>query len=424
LDFKSISSSELFRIKAELESKYREFQSKKLKLNMSRGKPGADQLALSMGMLETLDASSATATRSGDDCRNYGLPFGIDEMRGLMAEIMEVDAENVIVGGNSSLNMMFDTVCCGMTHGFSGCEPWIKQKPVKFLCPSPGYDRHFAVTEYFGIDMITIRMTPSGPDMDAVEELVRDESVKGIWCVPKYQNPTGITFSDETVRRFAALRPAAPDFLIFWDNSYCVHDLTDTPDVLLNLWEACKAEGTLENLIVTTSTSKITFPGAGVAALAAGPGNLAVLKKRCTFSSIGPDKLNQLRHYRFLRNKEGVMEQMKKHREILSPKFGVVMQKLESELDGKGIASWTNPRGGYFFSVDVLPGCAKRVVALCEQAGVVLTGAGATFPYGKDPADSNIRLAPTYPPIHELEQAMDLFCICVQLAAVEKILAQ
>ncbi len=415
--------SELVALKTELDSQYRIFGSKNLKLNMSRGKPGADQLALSMGILNTLDASSATASRTGDDCRNYGLPFGIDEMRELMAQLMEVDAANVIVGGNSSLNMMFDTISCGMTHGFSGCEPWGKQDHLKFLCPSPGYDRHFAVTEYYGFEMIAVPMTPSGPDMDVVEELIRDKSVKGIWCVPKYQNPTGITFSDETVRRFASLRPSAPDFLIFWDNSYCVHDLTDPPEVLLNLWEACKAEGTLENLIVTTSTSKITFPGAGVAALAAGPRNLAVLKKRSTFSSIGPDKLNQLRHYRFLQNKEGVMAQMKRHREILAPKFGAVMKKLGSELGGKGVATWTDPKGGYFISVDVMPGCAKRVVALCEQAGVALTGAGATFPYGKDPADTNIRVAPTYPPVCELEQAMDLFCVSVQLAAAEKLIA-
>lgn len=423
MNFSDIHISELSAIKAGLESQYKTFKSMKLKLNMSRGKPAANQLAVSMEMLDTLNSSSAVSAASGDDCRNYGLPYGIDEMRGLMAQIMEVDSKNVVVGGNSSLNMMFDAVTCGMTHGFSGCEPWGRQSKVKFLCPAPGYDRHFAVTEYYGIEMINVPMTPYGPDMDNVEKLVRDPSVKGIWCVPKYQNPTGITFSDETVLRFAALQPAAPDFRIFWDNSYCVHDLTDPPEILLNLWEACKERGTLEHLFVVASTSKITFPGAGVAALAAGDSSLEVLKKRISFQSIGPDKLNQLRHYRFLRDREGVLKHMNKHKEILAPKFSLVLNKLKSELGGNNIAKWTEPKGGYFISIDVLPGCAKRVVSLCEKVGVILTGAGATFPYGKDPFDSNIRLAPTYPPLEELKQAMELFCVCVKLAAAEKILA-
>lgn len=345
-------------------------------------------------------------------------------MRGLMADLMGADADHVIVGGNSSLNMMFDTVACGMTHGFSGCTPWGTQEHRKFLCPSPGYDRHFGVTEYFGFELITVPMTLSGPDMDAVEELVKDPDVKGIWCVPKYQNPTGITFSDDTVRRFAALKPAAADFCIFWDNAYCVHDLTETPDPLLNLWEECKKQGTLDHVFIFCSTSKMTFPGAGVAAVAAGGDNFEVLKQKYSFQTIGADKLNQLRHVRFLKNLDGVKAHMAKHRALLAPKFKAVLHKLDSQLSGKGVADWTSPKGGYFISVDVMKGCAKRVVSLCADAGVKLTGAGATYPYGKDPDDRNIRIAPSFPPVAELEQAMDLFCLCVQLAAAEKLLSQ
>ena len=299
LDFLTLPTTELIKVKAELEDQYHAFQAKKLKLNMSRGKPGADQLALSDGLLDTLNSSSVFVSASGDDCRSYGVAYGLPEMRALMAELLEVEADNVIIGENSSLNMMFDTIACGMTHGFSGCEPWSRQKNLKFLCPSPGYDRHFAVTEYFGFELICVPMTAEGPDMDTVEKLVADPTVKGIWCVPKYQNPTGITFSDETVRRFASLQPAAADFRIFWDNAYCVHDLTSTPDVLLNIWEACEKQGTLELLFEFASTSKITFPGAGIAAMAAGGSNLKVLKEKYSFQTIGPDKLNQLRHLAF-----------------------------------------------------------------------------------------------------------------------------
>ena len=422
MDFQSMPKPELKLVYAELLERYRLFQDQKLNLNMARGKPGADQLDLSAQMLDLVDSSSGLRSENGDDCRNYGVPLGLAEMRRLMSELMEVPAENVIIGGNSSLNMMFDTVACGMTHGFSGCEPWGRQSHLKFLCPSPGYDRHFAVTEYFGFDLVTVPMTAEGPDMDAVEELVKDPSVKGIWCVPKYQNPTGITFSDETVRRFAGLKPAAMDFRIFWDNAYCVHDLTETPDRLLSLWAACAGQGNPNLAFFFASTSKITYPGAGVAAMAAGSEDFEVLKKRYSFQTIGADKLNQLRHIRFLKNPDGVHAQMARHRALLAPKFEAVLSKLETELSGKGIASWTKPNGGYFISVDVLEGCAKRVVALCGEAGVKLTGAGATYPYGKDPEDRNIRVAPSFPPVEELKQAMDLFCICVQLAAAEKLL--
>lgn len=423
LDFASMPKADLKKLKTELEKNYREFQQKKLNLNMARGKPSAQQLDFSAQMMDVLNSSSDFRASSGEDCRNYGIPQGLPELREIFARMMETDAGHVIIGGNSSLNMMFDTVSCGMTHGFSGCEPWGKQQHLKFLCPSPGYDRHFAVTQYFGFDLVTVPMTASGPDMDVVEEYVRnDPSVKGIWCVPKYQNPIGITFSDETVRRFANLKPAAKDFRIFWDNAYCVHDLTDTPDRLLSLWDECKKAGSLENVFFFASTSKITFPGAGVAALAAGDENLKILMERYSFQTIGPDKLNQLRHLRFLKDFDGVMAQMARHRESVAPKFQTVLSGLESSLGGKNVAQWSHPNGGYFISVDVLPGCAKRVVALCGEAGVKLTGAGATFPYGKDPDDSNIRLAPTFPPVSELEQAVKLFCICVQLAAAEKLL--
>lgn len=425
MDFASMSEKELSQVRADLQERYNRFKAKGLKLNMARGKPETEQLKLSMGMLDALNSASNLYTSTGEDCRNYGMPYGLPEMRELFSKLMGVEASNIIAGGNSSLNMMFDTVSCAMTHGFLGCQPWGKQGPVKFLCPSPGYDRHFAITEYFGFELITVPMLPTGPDMDVVEKLVsNDETVKGIWCVPKYSNPEGITYSDETVRRFAALKPAAKDFRIFWDNAYCVHDLTDTPDQLLNLWLECKKTDNEDLPILFVSTSKISFPGAGVAALGASDSNLAVLKEYFSYQTIGPDKLNQLRHLYFFKNYDGVMEQMKKHRRLIAPKFKAVIDKLESELGGKGVARWTHPNGGYFISVDVLNGCAKRVVSLCKEAGVTLTGAGATFPYGKDPNDSNIRVAPTYPPVAELQVAMDLFCICVQLAAAEKLLNQ
>lgn len=425
LDFKSMSAQEISKVKADLEERYRQFQAQGLKLNMARGKPSVAQLQLSMKMLDSLNSESDLHASTGDDCRNYGLPDGLPELRGLFAEMMGVNENQIIVGGNSSLNMMFDSISCATTHGFAGCKPWGKQECVKFLCPSPGYDRHFAITEYFGFELITVPMLATGPDMDVVEKLVsNDPAVKGIWCVPKYSNPGGISYSDETVRRFAALKPAAKDFRIFWDNAYCVHDLNDTPDTLLSLWDECVKAGSTDLPVFFASTSKITFPGAGVAAMAASDSNLAVFREHFSYQTIGPDKLNQLRHISFLKDMDGVKAQMLRHREILEPKFRTVIGKLESELSGKNVASWTNPNGGYFISVDVMEGCAKRVVALCKQAGVVLTGAGATYPYGKDPRDSNIRVAPTFPPVNELEQAMNLFCICVQLAAAEKLLGK
>ncbi len=391
---------------------------------MARGKPCAEQLDLALGVLEALHARSEFANSKGDDCRNYGVWNGLPEMRAIFSKMLEVPADQIILGNNSSLQMMFDYIAQGYTHGYSGCTPWCKQEKLKFLCPAPGYDRHFAVTEYFGFEMIPVPMLKTGPDMDLIERLVADdETIKGCWCVPKYSNPTGITYSDETVRRFAALKPAAKDFRIMWDNAYCVHDLTDTPDTLLDLYAECLKHGTEDQVLFFASTSKISFPGAGVAALAASKRNIEDLKRRITTQTIGPDKLNQLRHILFLHDINGVYDLMQGHRQILQPKFQIVEESLERELGNLGIAKWSKPNGGYFVNLDVMNGCAKRVVNLCKEAGVVLTDAGATFPYGADPNDSNIRVAPTFPPQEELRQAMHLLCICVRLAASEKLLA-
>lgn len=418
--YESIPAAQQREMLEKLQEQYREFQAKRLKLDMSRGKPGADQLDLSMDMLSSNDFRTA----SGVDCRNYGVPDGLPEVKQLFADLLDVAPENIIVGGNSSLNLMFDKISSAMTHGINGGTPWMRQEKVKFLCPSPGYDRHFSVCEFFGIEMIPVEMTAQGPDMDEVERLVStDASIKGIWCVPKYSNPQGITYSDETVRRFAALKPAAPDFRIYWDNAYFVHDLTDSPDRLLNLFEECKRTGQ-ENLpVMFASTSKISFPGGGISVIVSSEENLKWDRKRIAAQTIGPDKLNQLRHLNFFHDAQGVREQMAKHRALLQPKFKIVLDMLEKELQGTGALEWTKPNGGYFISVDTMDGCAKRVVSLCKEAGVVLTGAGATWPYGNDPRDRNIRLAPTFPPVEELRQAMELFCLCVKIATLEKLLS-
>lgn len=422
--YENMSKQELLTEKEKLQKEYDEFKSRGLKLDMSRGKPGSEQLDLSLDMLTVLNSEEQCVV-NGVDCRNYGILDGIPSMKAIFADLLECNSDNIMVGGNSSLNMMFDVIACLMHAGFEGCEPWEKQGGIKFLCPVPGYDRHFGITEYFNIEMIPVPMTQNGPDMDVVESLVSsDEKIKGIWCVPKYSNPQGITYSDETVTRFAKLRPAAKDFRIMWDNAYCVHDLTDTPDKLLSIVDECKKYGSEDLPILFASTSKITFPGSGVAAMACSKKNMAIFKRRYQFQTIGYDKLNMLRHVLFFKDANGVKEHMKKHKEVLAPRFEVVVSKLNSQLGGLGVASWLEPNGGYFVSVDVLDGCAKRVVELCREAGVVLTGAGATYPYGKDPHDSNIRIAPTFPPVSELEIAMDLFCLSVKLAAVEKLLAQ
>ena len=419
--FQEMTREELEAQKARLLEEYAAFQAKGLKLDMSRGKPGADQLDLSMKMLDVLHSASDVKSENGVDCRNYGVLDGIPECKRLFAELMGVEPKNLIVGGNSSLNMMFDYVSQCMTHG-AGSTPWCKLDQVKFACPVPGYDRHFGVCEYFGIEMINIPMLEDGPDMELLEEVVKDPAVKGMFCVPKYSNPEGKTYSDEVVRRMAAMKTGAEDFRIIWDNAYCVHDLTDTPDEVLNMLDECAKAGNPDRVIMVASTSKISFPGAGVAVMAASDANIAMIKTRMASQTIGYDKLNQLRHVRFFKDADGIRAQMKRHAEILRPKFQAVLDAFEKELGGKGVASWKNPNGGYFISLDVLDGCAKRVGTLCKEAGVTLTTPGATYPYGKDPADRNIRIAPTLPPVAELEQAVALLCVCVQLAACEKLL--
>lgn len=424
MNYLNCGREELEREYVALTKEYEDVKGKGLKLNMARGKPGKEQLDLSLGLLDVLNSKSDFVGADGMDCRNYGVLEGIDECRKLFGDILGVDSKYVMVGGSSSLNMMFDTISCLMTKSVAeGCKPWYEVKNRKFLCPVPGYDRHFGITEYYGFEMIPVPMTEDGPDMDVVEKLVEsDDTIKGIWCVPKYSNPQGITYSDETVKRFAALKPAAKDFRIMWDNAYCIHDINDTPDELLNIFDECKKNGTEDMPILFCSTSKITFPGAGVAAMAASENNMKLFKERYNFEVISYDKLNMLRHVRYFKDFDGVMEHMQKHKAILKPKFDIVLNALDSKLKPVGIGEWTNPNGGYFVSVDVLSGTAKRVVQLCKEAGVVLTGAGATYPYGKDPDDKNIRIAPTFPPNDELKTAMDVFCICTKLAACEKLL--
>lgn len=424
MNYVNCNKEDLEKEYAALVAEYEEVKGKGLKLNMARGKPGEDQLNLSRPLLDVINSSTDCITAHGADCRNYGELAGIDECKNFFAEIFDVDPSDVMVGGNSSLNMMFDTIAGFMTKPVvEGCKPWYEVKNRKFLCPAPGYDRHFAITEYFDFDLIPVPMTENGPDMDVVEKLVEnDDSIKGIWCVPKYSNPLGVTFSDETVKRFAALKPAAKDFRIMWDNAYCIHEISDTPDILLNIMDECKKTGNEDLPILFCSTSKITFPGAGVAAMAASENNLKVLRKRYNYEIISYDKLNMLRHVRFFKDYDGVLKHMEKHKSVLKPKFEIVLDTLDKELAPADIASWKKPHGGYFVSVDVFEGTAKRTVALCKEAGVVLTGAGATYPLGIDPKDSNIRIAPTFPPNNELEVAMDVFCTCARLAACEKIL--
>jgi len=422
--YKDRSKEELLQEKSQLEAQYKEFQGKGLKLDMSRGKPSAAQLDLSMGMMDVLDSFTDLKCEAGIDCRNYGVMDGIPEAKRLLGELIEVPADNIIIYGNSSLNVMFDVVSHAFTHGIMGMTPWYKLDKVKFLCPVPGYDRHFSITEYFGVEMINVPMTPQGPDMDLVEKLVsEDEAIKGIWCVPKYSNPQGYTYSDETVRRFAALKPAAKDFRIFWDNAYNVHHLYDEPqDVILELLSECEKAGNPDMVYKFSSTSKISFPGSGVAAISASKANLDDLRTHLTIQTIGHDKLNQLRHVRYFKDIHGIETQMKKHAEILRPKFEAVLEILDRELGDLEIGTWTKPHGGYFISFESLDGCAKAIVAKAKEAGVVMTGAGATYPYKKDPHDSNIRIAPSFPPIDELVQATELFVLCVKLVSVDKLL--
>ncbi len=425
-EYKDLSKEELLQLKIELENKYDDMVSLNLKLNMARGLPSAEQLDMEADFFNTLNPNVNFISEAGIDCRNYGELIGIREARELMGDMMEIPADNVIVFGNSSLNVMYDTVARSMILGVCGSTPWCKLDKVKFLCPAPGYDRHFAITESFGIEMIVIPMLPTGPDMDMVEEYVNnDPAVKGIWCVPKYSNPQGITYSEETVKRFANLKPAAEDFRIFWDNAYCIHHLyDDKQDFLLEILEECKKAGNPDIVYKFCSTSKVTFPGSGIAALGTSENNINFIKKVITIQTIGHDKLNQLRHVRYFKNIDGMREHMRKHAKILRPKFEMVVSTLDKELGGLGIGTWTRPIGGYFVSFESLDGCAKDIVKRCKDAGVTLTGAGATYPYKNDPHDSNIRIAPTFPPIDELEKAIDIFTLCVKLSSIEKILSE
>lgn len=405
---------------------YNEIKSRNYSLDMSRGKPGADQLDISEALLTVLSENKDCYTENGTDCRNYGIVDGIPEAKKLFADILEVSPDKVIVGGNSSLNLMYDSVVRGLLYGVSEkSEPWVKQGKIKFLCPCPGYDRHFGICESLGIEMIPVDMTPTGPDMDTVERLVASDAlIKGIWCVPKYSNPEGVTYSDETVKRFAALKPAAKDFRIFWDNAYIVHDLYDESDKLLNIIEECEKAGNPDMAYVFTSTSKVSYPGAGVAAVASSVSNINYAKGIMGIQTIGYDKLNMLRHVKYFGNADGVKAYMKKHAEILRPKFNIVLDTFARELSETGVAQWLSPKGGYFISLNVIDGCAKRVIELCKDAGIVLTGAGAAFPYHNDPRDRNIRVAPSYPECKDLQAAVDVLCVCVRLAAVEKLLAR
>ncbi len=422
----AMSQEELLTLKAELEKQFKTEEAKGLSLNMARGKPGASQLAISMPMLDVINGESDMNTLLGNDTRNYGDWDGIGECRRLMANMLEVKKDNVIVCGNSSLNIMYDTVVRSMVMGVNGSTPWCKLDKVKFLCPVPGYDRHFKITELFGIEMINIPLGEDGPDMDMVEKYVNnDDAVKGIWCVPKYSNPTGITYSDEVVRRFANLKPKAEDFRIFWDNAYCIHHIfEDVQDKILNILEECEKAGNPNMVYVFGSTSKVSFPGSGVSAIATSLENMEYIKQFMTTQIIGHDKINQLRHVRFFKDIDGLNAHMKKHAELLRPKFEAVLAILEEELTGLEIGSWTRPRGGYFISFDAMQGCAKAIVAKCKDLGLVLTGAGATYPYGKDPKDSNIRIAPSFPTPEEMAEATRMFVLCVKLASIEKLLSQ
>ena len=426
--YEEMTKEELLKEKEGLEAEYKKFQQRGLKLDMSRGKPSQEQLDLSMGMMDVLTSGVDLTCDDGTDCRNYGVLDGISEAKQLIGDMIECNPDNIIIYGNSSLNIMYDTISRSMTHGVMGNTPWCKLDKVKFLCPVPGYDRHFKITEFFGIEMINVPMSPEGPDMDIVEKLVsEDPAIKGIWCVPKYSNPQGYTYSEETVKRFANLKPAAPDFRIYWDNAYSVHHLYDDEkdqDFLLEILDECAKAGNPDMVYKFTSTSKISFPGSGIAALAASKANLDDIRKYITVQTIGHDKLNQLRHVKFFKDLEGVHAHMRKHAAILRPKFEMVEATLEKELGGLGIGEWTTPKGGYFISFESLDGCAKKIVAMAKEAGVVMTGAGATYPYGKDPKDSNIRIAPSFPPIEELEKAAQVFVVCVKLASVEKLLAE
>lgn len=415
-DYTKMTKEELLAEQKDLLDRFEGYKAMGLALDMSRGKPSKEQLDLSMDLLKPIDY-----TENGFDVRNYGILDGIPSCKALFAELMGIEAKNIVIGPSASLTLMYDYICQCYTEGALGSTPWCKLDEVKFLCPVPGYDRHFTILEHFGIKMINVPMNSDGPDMDFIEEQVKDEAVKGMFCVPKYSNPQGITFTDAVVERIAALKPAAKDFRIIWDNAYCVHDLKEKSDNLVNIFDVLPKYNNEDMVIEVCSTAKMTFPGAGVSALAASDANIAQIKKRLNCQTISYDKMNQLRHVKFFGNLDGIKAHMKKHAAIMKPKFDMVIEHLTNELGGKGIAQWLDPNGGYFISLDVMNGCAKRVGELCKEAGVTLTTVGATYPYGDDPNNSNIRIAPSLPPVEELDLAAQILCVSVKLACIEKL---
>lgn len=422
--YMEMTKEELLQEKAALEAEYCKIKSQGLALDMSRGKPSAEQLDLSMGLLDAVDSKTVAVSENGTDVRNYGVLDGIPEAKRLIAEMINVKPENVIVYGNSSLNIMYDQIARAELFGICGNTPWSKLETVKFLCPVPGYDRHFAITEEFGIEMINIPMTEEGPDMDLVEQYVNsDPAVKGIWCVPKYSNPQGVVYSDETVRRFAALKPAAADFRIFWDNAYAVHHIYESDQAeILNILDECEKAGNPDMVFEFCSTSKVSFPGAGIAAIASSGANISDIKKRLGMQTIGHDKINQLRHVAYFKNMDGIKAHMMKQAAVIRPKFEMLDEMLTAEIASRGIGNWMKPKGGYFISFEAMDGCARAIVDKCKEAGVVLTGAGSPFPYKKDPKDSVLRIAPTYPSLEELTEAAKVFVTVVRLVSVEKLL--